>query len=380
MSQTSAADLKTKGNELFKAGKHAQAASLYTKAEEADSKDPVYPSNLSAALYEQGLYSKAIDAILCSWNLIQSSSDNKPDLVHKLSLRLVKALAQGTDGQSIVDDFVKSRKTDIAMLEETSLAYTTANPSITGADDLRKAWRTWELGHDDPFLLLDRWSLTPYPLKLKALSAEALSKLAFLYSGCGDGRHAFTTVIHLNHVKATLTKTQQKAFRAHLTLNDIHPVIMARVLILLMMTNDLAEGSYEDVEKIELQASITYTFLGGIVLPYVAERQWNITKNLHEHLSRIPPKLPLWLFVPSGTIPPVSEELDHSGKPRNPSMADLLKMPGITPEMQRNIEAHLMKEWKRHAFFLNDVDILKCLEILDLKIFTREAKKYVQEH
>ncbi|KAI0786953.1 hypothetical protein C8Q75DRAFT_808032 [Abortiporus biennis] len=69
------------------------------------------------------------------------------------------------------------------------------------------------------------------------------------------------------------------------------------------MTNDLAEGSYEDMKKIELQAFITYTFLGGIVLPYVAERQWNITKDLCECLSCTPPKLPSWLFIPSGIIP-----------------------------------------------------------------------------
>jgi tetratricopeptide (TPR) repeat protein len=78
-----ALNAKNKGNTLFKAGKLdecvfclpnslktstfiARAAKCYKEATTLDPKSVVYPSNLSAALYELGQYSSCFDTVIAT--------------------------------------------------------------------------------------------------------------------------------------------------------------------------------------------------------------------------------------------------------------------------------------------------------------------------
>ncbi|KAK0190545.1 hypothetical protein F5146DRAFT_558143 [Armillaria mellea] len=94
-----AADLKEEGNRCFKSRWFAQAGKLYRQAEEIESDDPVYPSNLSAALYEMGDYAGSYQAILRSAKLLSKTPN--PPLATKLSLRLPKALTYGLRNNTV---------------------------------------------------------------------------------------------------------------------------------------------------------------------------------------------------------------------------------------------------------------------------------------
>lgn len=181
MAQT-AVKLKSEGNELFKAGKHTKyvllfyslsinlffslslfyrAAQLYAKAsalflcilykltssyqaEEADPEDPVYPSNLSAALYETADYLACAKAVLRSWKLLKDSSTAKQDLISRLSTRLAKCLAHGLLDGSISDDFVEDHVDDISQLRKASLENAPAISTAPASAELSKAWKLWD--------------------------------------------------------------------------------------------------------------------------------------------------------------------------------------------------------------------------------------------
>ncbi|KAK7453528.1 hypothetical protein VKT23_011808 [Stygiomarasmius scandens] len=93
--------LKEKGNEQFRNGRVAEAAALYRKAESAAPEDPVYPSKLSAALYELGDYLACFQAICQAVRKAQASQEDHSSLFFKLSGRLAKSLSHGSRNGTI---------------------------------------------------------------------------------------------------------------------------------------------------------------------------------------------------------------------------------------------------------------------------------------
>ena len=88
------------------------------QAENADPSDPVYPSNLSAALYEIGDYAKCVDAVIRSWNLLKDKADVKPELIIRLSTRLAKSLCHGVCAGTITADNLAKHKEAVMLLQE----------------------------------------------------------------------------------------------------------------------------------------------------------------------------------------------------------------------------------------------------------------------
>lgn len=111
----------------------------YSQAEQTDPTDPVYPSNLSAALYEIGDYAGCTDAVLRAWRLLEGK-DTKPDLLVRLSNRLAKALSLGVRARAI-------SQTDEAGIKELRKAAETASVGVgnaTAAEDLARTWEEWD--------------------------------------------------------------------------------------------------------------------------------------------------------------------------------------------------------------------------------------------
>lgn len=97
---------------------------------------------------------------------------------------------------------------------------------------------------------------------------------AVLPSQCADimSSHAYATTIGINKVFKRLGKSKQEMLNVHLTLLDIHPGILARDLVLMMLAYELGDENLDPVDKLEIQATAIYTFAGVAMPSYCAER------------------------------------------------------------------------------------------------------------
>ncbi|KIM72448.1 hypothetical protein PILCRDRAFT_16126 [Piloderma croceum F 1598] len=110
------------------------------RAEDAARDDPVYPSNLSAALYETGDYLGSVQAIFRSWKILSQGSN--PTLALKLSTRIAKALIQGVRGGSVTSDVLKDNAMIIDQLEVVA-QQRSASTSSSIPDHIR-VWKDWK--------------------------------------------------------------------------------------------------------------------------------------------------------------------------------------------------------------------------------------------
>ncbi|KAJ7311762.1 hypothetical protein DFH08DRAFT_973846 [Mycena albidolilacea] len=277
ISVAQAAQAKAKGNSAFKESKWLLAARQYKQAEKLDPTNPVYPSNLSAALFEMGSYNECASAILRSFALLDlsSSSEEKSSLAPRLSAQLAKSLSQALAAGTSVS--LKNGVADqIARIEKAysadEPAWTVWRSSMDGGESrlevvdfarerllslpiLKKspvsAREYYTISHDDIYSLLDKSSEEQGPspsveedaLDIKACSNDKLSKLAFLFGGPGDARHAFGTV------KCSL--------KVHITLLDVKEHALARDLVVMFLLSKIMSCTDAD-EKLELQATLFY--------------------------------------------------------------------------------------------------------------------------
>ncbi|KAI0634386.1 hypothetical protein C8Q77DRAFT_1217561 [Trametes polyzona] len=346
--KATAAELKRRGNEEFKAGRFSRCAPA---AEKADPNDPVYPSNLSAALFEVGDYSGCVVAILRSWRLLRPQRDSKGDLVARLSSRLAKTLCFAARSDPEAIRTTKLYASDIAKLKEYSLKATSgASPVDIG--ELHRWWNEWEasktglgcfeekkskclaalsrlplfmkplddakeyytIGHDPLIDLTAGWSpectTGNYRLDFGFMSLEDLSEVSFLFGGAGDGRHALASIVGLHAAYKRLPRAKQAVLRTHLTLLDIHPTAIARDLCMLMLLDDLNHTTNHTV-RAEIKATLMYSFCGAVMPGYCYERLMSLMDSLSERLVHPNQSLPSWLHVDGNAIQPVLQALRY---------------------------------------------------------------------
>ncbi|KAI0649827.1 hypothetical protein C8Q79DRAFT_1033643 [Trametes meyenii] len=351
MSERTAA-LKQKGNDCFKNGEWSRASRYFMEAEKIDPNDPIYPSNLSAALYESGNYVDCIQAILRSWSVLRRGTGNvQPESVIKLSSRLARALCQGICGGTIRRETLQDKQASIKDLRETALGIQSTSlgtAGTPGAADLSRLWQEWStmeaemgeiakrgrecrdnlsrlphfmkplddviayfsIGMDQIIDLTQGWEprLDPYPLQLDKIPVKKLSTLSFLFGGVGDGRHAFGTLVGLQQAYKKLENKRRSAFHAHLNFLDIHPATIGRNLCMLMLIHHLCSES-DPVARVELKATLMYAFLGAVMPSYCYDRLVALAEDLQTRLSRSPPDLPAWLQIEADTVEPVRDAL-----------------------------------------------------------------------
>ncbi|KAI0719798.1 hypothetical protein C8T65DRAFT_802334 [Cerioporus squamosus] len=385
-----AAVLKQKGNELFKAGAMERASKLYAQAEKADQSNPVYPSNLSAALFEIGDYLGCVDAVVRASRLLKTDPAAKTDLVARLSNRLAKALSYGARSGTIQITEYCSRMNDIDELR--GIAFRTANDVTKAALD--GVWGEWEatkaeaqlfaekreeslgalsrlplffkpldhtkeffpIGSDDLIDLTVGWgSSKDCPVNFQKLSIEQLGQVAFLFGGVGDARHVMSTLCGLSSTYSKLPEAKRGVFRAHLTLLDIHAATLARDLCIFLLLDQLNHTS-DATAKTEIKATLMYIFCGAVMPPYCYDRLQALLKDLKVQITSPNPNLPAYIHVVSDTIPAVLDVLDFwltSSKSTRkmlqahqnmdvfdrPDMPSGSIMPGASPEFQKSLEA-----------------------------------------
>lgn len=125
---------------LFCSLKLLLTASL--QAEKADPHDAVYPSNLSAALYEAADYAACSEAVLRSWRLLQSHGDAKSDLIVRLSGRLAKSLCHGVRAKTITSGPLAANRPDIKHIRD---AAAKASASALVSEELTRVWSEWDV-------------------------------------------------------------------------------------------------------------------------------------------------------------------------------------------------------------------------------------------
>ncbi|RPD61780.1 hypothetical protein L226DRAFT_506692 [Lentinus tigrinus ALCF2SS1-7] len=341
---TNAAVLKQKGNQLFKAGALEEASKLYAQAEQADCSDPVYPSNLSAALFEIGDYLTCIDAVLRASRLLKEDPEPKVDLIVRLFVRVTKALCHGVRCGSVtvteydmrkreIDDFRKmtyevadSRtkrtlnsawgewaavKSEISLLaehREKSLGALSRLPLFCKPMDHSKEF--FPIGTDDLIDLTEGWgSEKSYPVKFEKLSSEQLGQVAFLFGGVGDARHVMSTLCGLASVFEKFPEARRAVFHTHLTLLDIHAATIARDLTMFLLLDQL-NHTKNATARLEIKATLMYIFCGVAMPSYCYRRLQTLFKDLKEQLTSPTPTLPPYLHVVSDTIPAILDVLD----------------------------------------------------------------------
>ncbi|KAI3613200.1 hypothetical protein WG66_001557 [Moniliophthora roreri] len=343
---SSAEKLKNEGNVAFKSGYFARAEDLYSTAERLDPTNPFYPSNLSAALYEQAKYLDTMKAIGRSRSKI-SDDVTKENLQSKLSTRLAKSLAFGVRNNVIPPSDLENEKDMIREYQEFS-------ESVATKDDCRRAWSEWKrverdlrrvkegaktarsrlasiplrkkcayphteyyaVGHDGPMSILHDWG--PHDddkqmltLDINRMSQDQLSRLAIFFAGIGDARHALGSLIGINQTYHILNETQQQSFNVHLTLNDINPTTLARDLCLSSLLEELSSARGDEKTEAELKMTLLCTWFGFLMPSYCYNRLKSIITSLKVKLKTQPPNLPDWIFVIPSSIPDIIESLDH---------------------------------------------------------------------
>lgn len=118
-------------------------------------KEPKYPSNLSAVLYEAGKYSKAITAIQLSWQLLRAKNERDgqsptPTVADpfavKLATRFAKACSHRSYSKEEPQAGGKFKDTDEEI--ESFLPLCPADVDDVKFKDLQAAWLQWRALRD----------------------------------------------------------------------------------------------------------------------------------------------------------------------------------------------------------------------------------------
>ncbi|TFY72532.1 hypothetical protein EVG20_g469 [Dentipellis fragilis] len=306
-------------------------------AEETSKSEYVYPSNLSAALYEIGDYAGCRDAIFRAWNLMGPKPDQKVGL--RLSTRLAKALSycarqtpETSDAQDMIGkirtmpqdgtpdpenqrawkiwDEVCGERQRVVDGGKDALARFSVLPVFRRTVD--PTLEFYKIGQDPPLSIIHFWDPQDKdPMNLKTLSKKNLSELAFLFGGVGDARHVFGSLTGLYQAYQDLNKEKRSKFKVHLTLLDIQPAALTRDLLMFMLIDELVSNDFDKETEAEIQACLLYVFFGTVMPSYCFARLQKIIKNLRKGLSNDPPRLPSYIHVDAATIPVILNSLEY---------------------------------------------------------------------
>ncbi|KAK7056835.1 hypothetical protein VNI00_002552 [Paramarasmius palmivorus] len=336
--------LKEDGNQAFKAGLFHRAEELYGKAEKIDSENAFYPSNLSAALFEQAKYLETIQAIERSYTKL-SDEETKRNLLPKLSTRLAKSLAFGARSGVFVPENLIPENGTIHALRLFS-------DSEVATSDCKRAWDEWRrvernlervkdgeksartrlvsipvrkrtpqatpeyylIGNDEPMSICEDWGSNEdekRPLNLSAMSREQLARIAIFIGGTGDARHLFGSILGLGRIHQSLEKKKKKAMKVHITANDIHPTAIARELCLFLLLDELASSKDDETKEAELKMTLLCMWFSFVMPRYCYQRLEETMNSLRARLQRSPPDLPSWLHLSSSAVPAILNSLDY---------------------------------------------------------------------
>ncbi|KAF8904678.1 hypothetical protein CPB84DRAFT_1745711 [Gymnopilus junonius] len=212
-----------------------------------------------------------MNAVLRSWSVVKSHSDSSDVLLSlKLSMHLAKSFNQGIQDGTITASIIEQNTSEIKELKDLSLKERECSENS-------QAWNIWKtiqssLQHQDKLSHEAKFSMDPVislisdwgtddnaddPINLRSLSKDQISQLSFLVAGVGDGCHGFGTIIGLGKAYNKLSAAQKKDIKVHVTLLNIHSLVIMRNLILFMLIEKLIVAEKVDPQMhLEIQATL----------------------------------------------------------------------------------------------------------------------------
>ncbi|KAH6889593.1 hypothetical protein BKA70DRAFT_1329295 [Coprinopsis sp. MPI-PUGE-AT-0042] len=264
--------MNDEGNKAYREGNLVR---LYEKAVELDGTVARYQSNLSAVLYEMGEYNRCMASVRGAWCSMTDSlaSQAESTAFYSKNLSLFEC-------NNAIDASMRS----YVLREASNLS------EDSKVIDMRRYWKVFEakpgimrareapvfkaamdstvelfrIGHDMPISLLDGFNDNqPPPVSPSALTAKEKERLSFLFGGFGDARHVFATVIH--------AASQPFANHVHMTLVDIHPVQLAKIILIVYLLLEIEKSGREE-ERTEIYAAISYIYKNILIPSYCCKR------------------------------------------------------------------------------------------------------------
>ncbi|THU91070.1 hypothetical protein K435DRAFT_968380 [Dendrothele bispora CBS 962.96] len=172
----------------------------------------------------------------------------------------------------------------------------------------------YSVGHDDPMSIIDNWGPQPAernPMDLGSLTAAQRSRLAFMFAGVGDARHVYGSIIGLHQAYNKLSERERDDLHVHLTLLDIHPTVLVRDLLILVLLDELVTREKSEMELEEIKATIFYTFAAPIMPPACYKRFKDTTRYLLKILQTDHTQLPSWIHIVPSSIPGMIKSLEY---------------------------------------------------------------------
>lgn len=196
---------------------------------------------------------------------------------------------------------------------------------------------------------------------------------------------------------------------------DLHPGILARDLVILMLADQLRQDSLDSESKIEVLATITYTFTAAVIPPYCAERSVpffrvhivlmtplrfslrNTIQDLRTRLSEPTPRLPKWLHLSPNAVKEVSavlltwltnrfasvnDLLDQKNTRQKPSESAMLKDPTLDPGYKARIKKNIDEKKRAFSKILTTLSVqeLKDQGLVPENVSAKQAKRLVNEN
>ncbi|KAJ7218678.1 hypothetical protein GGX14DRAFT_437608 [Mycena pura] len=370
---------KEKGNKAFIQSKWLNAAQHYQEAEKLEPTNPIYPSNLSAALFEMGNYTECASAILrCCSHL---DFETQAPLASRLSIRLAKALSQSfAAGNSIAihentpeiarveqagptegpDATVWSFWRNIALNPNHPVAVDDARARLLNLPILKQALSAsceyFSISHDDVQSLLENCSMRDGPgnaagldsIDLTSLPPTRLSSLAFLLGGVGDARHVFGTLVGIHETSRRMNTKQQDALKVHVTLLDIKEHALARDLVVVFLLSKIMT-CIDTVEKLELQATVFYLYTALVMPRYCHRRFCDAAEEIQSKLVETGNKPLPWISLDSRCVPAIQAALRLWTSLPSISTAHHLSQHVYSPSTDENRSFNLADESKWYS-------------------------------
>ena len=76
----------------------------------------------------------------------------------------------------------------------------------------------------------------------------------------GQARHIYASIIGLQRAFRRLSPARRAKAKMHLTLSDVHPTVLCRDLIALMLLRLLVQGQLSREEAYEVKLALHYSF------------------------------------------------------------------------------------------------------------------------
>ncbi|TKA65542.1 hypothetical protein B0A55_09869 [Friedmanniomyces simplex] len=262
-----------RGNELYKAGKFAEAIVRYKHAAELAPSEPAPLSNLSAAYFELGNYEACRAASSSALALLDES--NLPAR-QKLFVRQARSSIHHLKFRRANDDVERlTPGKDRATLKDCLRIQQSSRERVPNAKaahkkiilDIPHALEYYIIGHDTPD--------TVYQSELLRTSRKRIS---LMLSGISDARNLYLTIMGI---------ATDKVGDIHFTVVDIKPAVIARDLLILMLidrlgrTNDSKQKGGQGL----IFACLFYTYLAPVMPAPVYGTLQNYIKMLIDILE-----------------------------------------------------------------------------------------------